>query len=99
MKEKILSDLLNEVETYYAHYLYLCDIMSVSEHMGELENQKKEIAPNFFKIIEATCIDAMMMEFARLYDNDSNAKTIITLLCKAKKMHMYFQINKNYRIK
>lgn len=84
MKEKMLSDLVKEVEVYYAHYVYLCDIMSINEHMHELENQKKEKPPNFFEFIEATCIDAMM-EFACLFDNDLNTKTIMSLLSKATK--------------
>lgn len=82
MKDKMVSDLRQEVETFYDHYLYLCDIMAVSEHMGNSSNLAKEKAPNFFRVVESACIDAMMMEFARLYDDDKNAKTIPSLLDK-----------------
>lgn len=66
MRDKMISDLRKEVETFYDHYLYLCDIMGVSEHMGNSSNLSKEKAPIFFRVVESACIDAMMMEFARL---------------------------------
>lgn len=78
----MISDLRQEVETFYDHYLYLRDIMAVSKHMGDSSNLAKEKSPNFFRIVESACIDAMMMEFARLYDDDKSAKTIPSLLDK-----------------
>lgn len=78
----MISDLRTEVETFHNHYLCLCDIMDVSQHMRSSSNLAKEKAPNFFLVVESACIDTMMMEFARLYDDDSNAKTIPSLLDK-----------------
>lgn len=83
MREKMKNDLLNKLEAMYAHYVYAYDLIAVYEHIGELNADSKKTAGNFFCIVESACVDAFMMEFARLYDNHGSC-TIPSILKKCK---------------
>lgn len=83
MREKMKTDLQNKLDALYAHYMYAHDLIAVYEHIGELNADNKKTAGNFFCIVESACVDAFMMEFARLYDNHGSC-TIPSILKKCK---------------
>ena len=82
------NDLIIEIYSYYDHYVYMADVMKVYEHIEHFvnyESDKLNIAPNFFKIVQASTIDSFILTFARLYDNSIQTKTIPNLINKCKK--------------
>lgn len=87
-KEEMKKNIIEEINSYYDHYVYMADVMAVCEHIGNFINfdsNKLEIAPNFFKIVYASTIDSYMLTFARLYDNSEQTKSITNLITKCRK--------------
>lgn len=87
-KEQMKQNLIEEINSYYDHYVYMADVMAVHNHMQSYINrnsQALEIAPNFFRIVYAATIDSYMLTFARMYDNSKQAKSIENLVLKCKK--------------
>ena len=87
-KEQMKQNLIEEINSYYAHYVYMADVMAVHNHMQSYVNQDSkmlEVSPNFFKIVYAATIDCYMMTFARLYDNSEETKNMKNLIDKCKK--------------
>ena len=63
-KEQMKQNLIEEINSYYAHYVYMADVMAVHNHMQSYVNQDSkmlEVSPNFFKIVYAATIDCYMM--------------------------------------
>lgn len=89
MKDEKIDNLRNEVEMFYGHYLYLCDLIAVYNHMDQVSRERNGMAVNFFRIAKRACIDAMM-NFARLYDSSKSAKTIPRLLNNCLKNISFF---------
>ncbi len=92
-KEEMKKDLIEEINSYYDHYVYMADVMAVHNHMQSYVNQKSsklEIAPNFFRIVYAATIDSFMLTLARLYDNSQQAKSMKNLIDKCKKNDFLF---------
>lgn len=88
MNNDMKKNLIEDIKSYYEHYVYMADVMRVCDHIGEyemFENEKLEIAPNFFRIVRAATIDSYMLTFARLYDNSEETKSIQNLIRKCKK--------------
>lgn len=84
-KEEMKKNIIEEINSYYDHYVYMADVMAVYEHIGNFDSNKLEIAPNFFKIVYASTIDSYMLTFARLYDNSEQTKSITNLIMKCRK--------------
>jgi len=96
-KEVMRENLIEEINSYYDHYVYMADVMAVCEHIGHFanfESNKLEIAPNFFKIVHAATIDCFNITFARLYDNSRQTKSIANLISKCKKIYHYLIMHK-----
>lgn len=91
MKEKMISDLCKELETYHIHYLYLCDLLEVYNQLDKMDCEKYNMAPTFFKITKCTYVDTFMICLARLYDSDKDAMSIPNFLNKCKKNSSLFQ--------
>lgn len=86
-KENIRNNLIEDINSYYDHYVFMADVMAVSdhiEHFARFDTNKLENAPNFFKIVHAATIDSFMLTFARLYDNSEQTKSIKNLIKKCK---------------
>ena len=73
-KEKMIEDLLKEIDGYYMQLVYLCDLIAVEE---DVENSTKleNKSPNFKLITESGLTDAYMMVLMRLYDKTESTKT------------------------
>lgn len=87
-KDEMKKNLIEEINSYYDHYVYMADVMKVYEHIehfANYESDKLKIAPNFFKIVHASTIDSFMLTFARLYDNSEQTKSIQNLIDKCRK--------------
>lgn len=80
-KQKMIDDFLKELEAYNNHYVYLSDLVSICEYFYNYDFEKSK-APNSMRIIDAACVDTMMIEFAKFYENNEDAKSIQTLLKK-----------------
>lgn len=80
-KQKMIDDFLKELEAYNSHYVYLSDLVSICEYFCNYDFEKSK-APNSMRIIDAACVDTMMIEFAKFYENNEDAKSIQTLLKK-----------------
>lgn len=103
-KEKMKNDLLEEINSYYRHFVYLKDIHKVFDHLNKMQldesgKQKLHQAPNFFMIVECGLIDSFMISLARLYDNSEDAKTIQALIKKSKRNISLFNSNSDVRAK
>ena len=92
-KEQMKKNLIEEINSYYDHYVYMADVMAVHNHMQSYVNSNSqilEIAPNFFRIVYAATIDSYMLTFARVYDNSKQAKSIVNLISKCKESSSLF---------
>ena len=99
-KEKMISDILDDLYAYYDQYRYYADLLNVVWDMCKYEGKlDKTIAPNFMRIANAALIDAFMLTEARLFDDDENAKTIFSLLNKCKNNTTLFFDEENVKNK
>ena len=78
-EQTMRNNLFKELEAYNEHYIYLEELVSMCNDFDKFDSARNK-APNSMRILESACVDAMMMEFARFYDNDKNAKSVLTLL-------------------
>lgn len=82
-KEKMKTDLLNEIEGYVMQLNYVKDLTQVKADIKK-NREKMQCAPCFTLITECALSDAYLLAFMRLYDKSQQAKTIPNLIKKCR---------------
>lgn len=90
-KEKMIENLLSEIDGYFMNLVYLKDLIKVEEHITSSQ-MVSDVAPNFSLIVQCALIDSYNLCLMKLYDKSDEAKTIPNLIEKCKKNIRLFPV-------